>query len=272
MRSALTLFLAVSLGASVARAQLPAVQAAPDLLPITYAGPGVTTPELIAGTLPLANRPDCEKRTGRVSLSAVIDPSGVPHDIFFVNPSGDILERMAVKIAAQDRFKPGNLNGNPAAVAISLEISMKACLMSINLGHGNQGTDVQLLEQPDQQVSLLRRTSHAPRAVFTGPAPANDAPVEIGPGSRQSPPLLIHSQEAEFSAEALRAHVSGVCLLSLFVDQYGLPQQIKVERALGSGLDENAVAAVNHYRFLPAMKDNRPVATHIRIEVEFRSK
>jgi periplasmic protein TonB len=90
-------------------------------------------------------------------------------------------------------------------------------------------------------------------------------------GGRVSAPVLIHSVEAEFSDEARRAKYQGVCLVSLIVDAQGNPQNIRVVRALGMGLDEKAIEAIKQYKFKPAMKDGRnPVPVPITIEVDFR--
>ncbi len=90
-------------------------------------------------------------------------------------------------------------------------------------------------------------------------------------GGRVSAPVVIHSVEAEFSDEARRAKYQGVCLISLIVDTQGNPQNIRVVRALGMGLDEKAVEAIRQYKFKPAMKDGKtPVPVMITIEVDFR--
>jgi TonB family protein len=90
-------------------------------------------------------------------------------------------------------------------------------------------------------------------------------------GGRVAAPVLIHSVEAEFSDEARRAKYQGVCLISLIVDSQGNPQNIRVVRALGMGLDEKAIEAIRQYKFKPAMKDGRtPVPVMITIEVDFR--
>jgi periplasmic protein TonB len=90
-------------------------------------------------------------------------------------------------------------------------------------------------------------------------------------GGRVSAPQLIHSVEAEFSDEARRAKYQGVCLVSLIVDAQGNPQNIRVVRALGMGLDEKAIEAIRQYKFKPAMKDGKtPVPVPITIEVDFR--
>jgi periplasmic protein TonB len=90
-------------------------------------------------------------------------------------------------------------------------------------------------------------------------------------GGRVSAPVLIHSVEAEFSDEARRAKYQGVCLVSLIVDAQGNPQNIRVVRALGMGLDEKAIEAIRQYKFKPAMKDGKTaVPVPITIEVDFR--
>jgi periplasmic protein TonB len=90
-------------------------------------------------------------------------------------------------------------------------------------------------------------------------------------GGRISAPVVIHSVEAEFSDEARRAKYQGVCLISLIVDAQGNPQNIRVARSLGMGLDEKAIEAIRQYKFKPAMKDGKtPVPVPITIEVDFR--
>ncbi len=90
-------------------------------------------------------------------------------------------------------------------------------------------------------------------------------------GGRISAPEVIHSVEAQFSDEARRAKYQGVCLISLIVDVQGNPQNIRVARSLGKGLDEKAIEAVRQYKFRPAMKDGEtPVPVMITIEVNFR--
>ncbi len=90
-------------------------------------------------------------------------------------------------------------------------------------------------------------------------------------GGGVSAPVALNNVEAEFSDEARRAKYQGVCLISLIVDAQGNPQNPRVIRALGMGLDEKALEAVRQYKFRPAMKDGKtPVAVMITVEVNFR--
>ncbi len=53
-------------------------------------------------------------------------------------------------------------------------------------------------------------------------------------------------------------------------ESVGKPQQIRVQRSLGMGLDEKAIEAVRQWRFEPAKKDGQPVPVMINVEVNFR--
>ena len=90
-------------------------------------------------------------------------------------------------------------------------------------------------------------------------------------GNGVTAPVPLNSVEAEFSDEARRAKYQGVCLISLIVDAQGNPQNPRVVRALGMGLDEKALEAVRKYKFKPAYKQGLgPVPVMITVEVNFR--
>ena len=89
-------------------------------------------------------------------------------------------------------------------------------------------------------------------------------------GGGVSPPRAIDTPDPEYSEEARKAKYQGVCVLWLIVGPDGKPRDLKVARALGMGLDEKAIEAVRNWRFEPAMKDGRPVAVQINVEVSFR--
>jgi len=89
------------------------------------------------------------------------------------------------------------------------------------------------------------------------------------PGNGISPPKIISQNEPEFSEGARRAKYQGSAVLSMVVDKTGQPQNIKIVKPLGMGLDGKAVDAVSNWRFNPALKDGEPVATEIAVEVDF---
>ena len=90
-------------------------------------------------------------------------------------------------------------------------------------------------------------------------------------GGGVSAPVPLFQPEAEFSDEARRAKYQGIVVIYVIVDAQGNPQNPRVVRSLGMGLDEKALEAVRKYKFKPAMKDGKtPVPVPVNIEVNFR--
>lgn len=90
-------------------------------------------------------------------------------------------------------------------------------------------------------------------------------------GGGDTKAVLVYSVDPEFSDEARRNKYQGICLITLIVDAQGNPQNPRVVRPLGMGLDEKALEAVRKYKFKPALKGGHtPVPTQITIEVNFR--
>ena len=94
------------------------------------------------------------------------------------------------------------------------------------------------------------------------------AAYKIGGGV--SAPVPVYRPEPEYSEEARKAKWQGAVLLELVVDANGVPQDIKVIRSLGLGLDQKAIEAVQKWRFKPGQKDGKAVPVSANIEVNFR--
>lgn len=88
-------------------------------------------------------------------------------------------------------------------------------------------------------------------------------------GGGVTPPVAIYAPEPEFSDQARMAKYQGQAVVEVIVDAHGMPQDARVIRALGMGLDEKALEAVKQYRFKPAMLRGRPVPVMIDVIVDF---
>jgi protein TonB len=89
-------------------------------------------------------------------------------------------------------------------------------------------------------------------------------------GGGVSAPTVLFKVEPEYSEEARKAKFQGTVVLSVVVDEKGNPKDLKVMRALGLGLDQKALEAVEKWKFRPGLKDGRPVPVYATIEVNFR--
>lgn len=59
-------------------------------------------------------------------------------------------------------------------------------------------------------------------------------------------------------------------MLAIVVSAEGQPQNVRVEKGLGMGLDEAAIEALKQWRFEPATLNERPVAIQANVEVNFK--
>ena len=89
-------------------------------------------------------------------------------------------------------------------------------------------------------------------------------------GGGVSQPSVISKVEPEYSEEARKAKWQGQVILQLVVDEHGHAQNVKVLRALGLGLDQKAIEAVEKWVFKPGMKDGKPVPVYATIQIDFR--
>jgi TonB family protein len=98
---------------------------------------------------------------------------------------------------------------------------------------------------------------------------ANDLQAErILPGETE-PPRCISCKEPAYTPEAKKARVQGMVVLWTIIDEQGRANEIRIMKPLGIGLDEEAVRAVQYWKFEPAKRDGKPVRVYMAIEVNF---
>jgi len=82
-------------------------------------------------------------------------------------------------------------------------------------------------------------------------------------------PVRLSAPAARYTEEA-RAHgTQGMVILRVLVDEDGSVKAVRVVRGLPDGLTESAIAAARQTKFKPAMKDGKPVAYWIGLEINF---
>jgi periplasmic protein TonB len=85
-----------------------------------------------------------------------------------------------------------------------------------------------------------------------------------------SSPVVLWKVTPQYTEAARKAKVEGKVVLTIQVGADGRVHHVRVSRALGSGLDEQAISAVRQWRFRPAMNGGTPVSVAATIEIPFR--
>jgi TonB family protein len=89
------------------------------------------------------------------------------------------------------------------------------------------------------------------------------------PSPCATPPQALSSPDPKYTKAARKAKIQGHVILWLVVSPSGVPENIRVQRSLEPGLDQNAVDAVRKWRFKPAAYEGKPVAVQINVDVRF---
>jgi TonB family protein len=271
-RAAVAVAAGVGLACVTALSQSSSGAPAQDLstpVGVHRAGGDVTAPELLPASVEGTIAPGCEGSiAGKVVLSAIVDASGRARNIMFIHPLGDALDKLELTLLAAERFKPGERDGAPVAVGLSVEIKLEGCFTSAGNGTNKDLKRLRLRSQP--QLKLGAYPDYPSEVVLTPVTPQKDAKV-YRVGCRVSPPVPMVAPEPWVSGEARKAKYQGQSMVTILVDDEGMPQNPKVVRPLGMGLDEKALDTIVRYRFKAAMLNGRqPVPVLITIAINLR--
>jgi TonB family protein len=140
------------------------------------------------------------------------------------------------------------------------------------------------MPKPDEPAPRpIVRDPHSTKADLAVPlcaAPFNDSLETDGIAAKGDKgvahPIPTYQPVAQFSNEARRQGMGKKGILdfeadlSLVVDITGRPQDVCLTQSAGWGLDAKAAEAVQKYQFNPAIKDGKPVAARIVVQVKFQ--
>jgi len=99
--------------------------------------------------------------------------------------------------------------------------------------------------------------------------PLRNPPRVFHRGDGVTPPKLIHHRDPEYNERGRKEKCQGSLTIQFIVGEDGLATDIHVLKPLGCGLDAQAVAAVQQWKFKPAEKDRQPVPVQIETEEDF---
>ncbi len=82
-------------------------------------------------------------------------------------------------------------------------------------------------------------------------------------------PEPIRQVQPRYTEKARQAGVQGTVILEAIIDEQGNVTDVRVLRGLPMGLDREAVAAVQQWKFKPAMMASKPVKVYFTLTVNF---
>lgn len=251
---------------ALAAALVSAQQAAPSAITDTSANP--TAPVLLSTHRVELSTEKCKKKyqaSNDIRFSLLVTSDGEPRRITFLRALGNDLDHVALDLVHADRFAPAKKNGESVPAWQSIDVTFQSCREDPK--DKTEFPTFTLISQPAQKLATL---GDPPKTLAASSNRVYPPGQTYRIGGNVSPPVPLNTPEAHYSNEARKKKIQGVCMISLIVDAEGMPQNPRVARAAGYGLDGNALEAVRHYRFKPALKGDDPVPVMMSIEVNFR--
>lgn len=94
------------------------------------------------------------------------------------------------------------------------------------------------------------------------------------PGNGVTLPAVVKEVKPQYTKAALDAKIHGVVVLEVVVLSSGEVGDVEVTDSLDTtyGLDQQAIDAARQWQFRPGMKDGKPVAVQIALEMTFTLK
>jgi len=218
---------------------------APDKDGVYYVGPEVSEPKLVKTVYALyPSGIPAKDIEGMTVMAMVIDAKGIPTHIELLHPHGRYFDQAAIAAVKRSAFEPGKLNGKPVPVWIDVRVVYQANLAKTT-----------------PQVVIAERDLPVPHDSKFVDKNGNLKPC--------TPPMLIHSVDADYVDPFAKHPYVQVARLNVLVGVNGEPKDVVTMRGLGFGLDAKAQAAVMHYRFIPATKHGVPVEARVDVMVPF---
>lgn len=98
--------------------------------------------------------------------------------------------------------------------------------------------------------------------------PGGDDILRVGGGV--SKPEILTSVPPKYTSAARKARQQGAVVVEAIIDEQGRVINARVVRGLPMGLDQEALSAVQQWRFKPAMFNGRPVKVYFTLTVNFQ--
>jgi TonB family protein len=193
---------------------------------------------------------------GKVTLSFMVDESGVVSRIQVKSGVSPEIDREAIRIFRFLQWEPAIRLGNP--VSSEDEFTFKFSVKKYNRHCKQRGYEQ--LEFPYQPVDTsytiydLDQLDRSPEPIF-------------GEKGMNLEKFIVNS--LNYPEAAYKQNISGKVTLSFVIETHGRPSNIVVKKPLGGGCTEEALRILKLIEWMPGIKDNMAVRSRIELNITF---
>ena len=133
-----------------------------------------------------------------------------------------------------------------------------------------------VIEKPIEENSNIVRLREQQRAADDAlPEQTEYAAARTAAAGETSLPRVIEGVESlraklRYPMEAVRAKVSGIVAVRVFIDESGVVIGEEITQSLGYGCDEEVLRVLRAARFAPALVDDKPIKAWLNLQFSFQ--
>lgn len=185
--------------------------------------------------------------------------------------AADDLKVGYVDCSSGDRHRLTPVFSNPC---ITQPVGSLSCGEDVTvLGREGPWLKIALTDASERYIGFLAVSQKKDRFVaFDLPVPSGPYIPDcsaLRPKTGKVLPRSIYAPAPEYTDKARKKKISGSVVLSLIVGTDGRAHDIKVTKPLGYGLDENAVKAVQSWKWEPALEEGTPIESKVNMSISF---
>jgi TonB family protein len=185
---------------------------------------------------------------GKVFVAALIDEKGNVIETDILKGIGSGCDESAAKAISNVKFTPGMKNGKPVKVKITIPVMFK-------------------LSDKDKQEAIEQNKKHE-KTLKEG----FDKDVYLSVDKMPEPVggLEAIMSKIVYPKEAKESGTQGKVFVALLIDESGNVAEASVQKGIGSGCDEAAIAAIKSTKFTPGILNDKKVKVKVFIPVVFK--
>ena len=159
--------------------------------------------------------------------------------------------------AAENLYRQALTVENPPSLDTVDTLRNLAALLR-RIGRTDEATD---LETRFQEVQGAARRNTPKAELATGVYRTGDGVTA---------PMLLYKTEPQYTQEARDGKIQGTTVLYAEIGTDGAAHNLKVQRSLEPGLDQQAIDAISQWQFKPGQKDGLEVTVASTIEINWK--
>jgi TonB family protein len=182
-------------------------------------------------------------------------------------PLREVAKALAGAVGEQVVFE-GAASDTPITADLTGQTPFRAVFRVMEIiGWDIRGINWEGTSGPGQPIVLRLKGQKDPDAA-PAPRPEGDRAYEKDEPGLTMPRALAMAKPS-YTRAALDAKIEGVVVVSAVVGRDGTLGELKVVAPLDPDLDSEALRAAREWRFAPGMKDGKPVAVRVTLELTF---